>query len=522
MGSEYGAGDFDQGGLTGQVDADELLTEIDVDQEEIAWRKDFLNFDQNDVERLTQYQNTVSEHAEEVAEDFYDNLTQYDQTTGVINRSPKSIEQLKRTQSAYLVTLVEGDYGIDYFRDRARIGKLHDILDMPMKQYLGQYGVYYDLILPLIGDRLIEDLTKRLAASESVSTDATEETQSPKVRPQSIDDLDAAIRSEVDEAVEDILAFLRIINLDMQLVTDTYIHSYSQELERELDRQQTVATEVDGAVGDAQRAADDIAESAERISDSAQSQVESMEDIASEVSDLSATIEEIAATADEVADTSKRAEKHADEGRETADQAIEVMDQLDATAEAVAEDIKELRERINEIDEVVEVIDDIAEQTNLLALNANIEAARADDAGDGFGVVANEVKDLAADSRQHASEIETLVTAIQAETEDTVENLDEATDEIDKGVAMVDDTVSKLQEIADAVEDAAVGIQEVSNATDDQAASTEEIASMVDEQVEQSAEVADRIEDIAAANEEQASKMRDIQETVDHLNSSGK
>lgn len=46
-----------------------------------------------------------------------------------------------------------GEYDIEYFTDRARIGKLHDMLGMPIKLYLDQYGVYYQLIHPIVAER---------------------------------------------------------------------------------------------------------------------------------------------------------------------------------------------------------------------------------------------------------------------------------------------------------------------------------------------------------------------------------
>ena len=59
-----------------------------------------------------------------------------------------------------------------------------------------------------------------------------------------------------------------------------------------------------------------------------------------------------------------------------------------------------LSEAMTGLRDVLQVIDDITGQTNLLALNATIEAARAGDAGKGFGVVANEVKKLANDTKK--------------------------------------------------------------------------------------------------------------------------
>jgi len=164
---------FGDGGLNDQVDVDSLMQEIDLDRGEIEWRKDFINFDEEDVARLTDLRPLFAAHTEDIAERFYENLTQYDQTVEVIGRSEKNVEQLKETQRAYFATLASGEYDYDYFRNRARIGKLHDLLEMPMKQYIGQYGVYYDLILPLLTGRTADQLTDRVqrAVDETASDD---------------------------------------------------------------------------------------------------------------------------------------------------------------------------------------------------------------------------------------------------------------------------------------------------------------------------------------------------------------
>lgn len=331
---DYGMQDFGQGGLNDQLNVSTLTDEIGLDQDELRWRKDFIGFDEDDVDRLTKYQELFEAHAEQVADDFYENITAYEETTNVIGRSPKSVTQLKRTQSAYLTTLAGGEYGTEYFENRARIGKLHDILDMPMKQYLGQYGVYYDLILPLVGDRLKENLSTKLATAltdggtdqievEPIDTpaDPTDAT-SHSVADQ--DTFGEVIEQEVDEAIDDILAILRIINLDMQVATDTYIHSYSQQLEDELEQQQAVASDVRSSIAETKAAANDVAASSQEISTLTRDQAESMQEVSGEMADMSATIEEIASSADEVASTSAEADELSTDGQHRADEALEV------------------------------------------------------------------------------------------------------------------------------------------------------------------------------------------------------
>ncbi len=74
-----------------------------------------------------------------------------------------------------------------------------------------------------------------------------------------------------------------------------------------------------------------------------------------------------------------------------------------------------LQQRVGSIGAVVESIRRIAEQTNLLALNATIEAARAGESGRGFGVVANEVKSLAASTQHSLGAITTLTEDLRDE-----------------------------------------------------------------------------------------------------------
>ena len=87
--------------------------------------------------------------------------------------------------------------------------------------------------------------------------------------------------------------------------------------------------------------------------------------------------------------------------------------------------ISQLGNAAKEIDSVLQIINEVADKTHLLALNASIEAASAGEAGRGFSVVANEVKELAKQSSQATELIENQIREIQHNTESAVHAIGE-------------------------------------------------------------------------------------------------
>jgi methyl-accepting chemotaxis protein len=92
-------------------------------------------------------------------------------------------------------------------------------------------------------------------------------------------------------------------------------------------------------------------------------------------------------------------------------------------AESAKQTIQSLAEKSDKVSNIIGVITKIANQINLLALNATIEAARAGDAGRGFSVVANEVKNLANQVSAATSEITPQIKDMQASTHISVNSV---------------------------------------------------------------------------------------------------
>jgi methyl-accepting chemotaxis protein len=86
---------------------------------------------------------------------------------------------------------------------------------------------------------------------------------------------------------------------------------------------------------------------------------------------------------------------------------------INTSEQKLNQHIEEIGSSAKEIFSILDSIKSIADQTKMLGLNAAIEAARAGDAGKGFGVVAEEIRKLSESSKQTADGIGKLIRAIE-------------------------------------------------------------------------------------------------------------
>ena len=114
----------------------------------------------------------------------------------------------------------------------------------------------------------------------------------------------------------------------------------------------------------------------------------------------------------------------------------------------VTEKINVIQELAKKLDEANKIITEISSQTNLLAMNAAIEAAHAGTAGQGFSVVANEIRSLAENSAAQTKSIKEVVKNIENSIKEIVTastNSSKSFDELEASITTMDASIQSVK-----------------------------------------------------------------------------
>jgi methyl-accepting chemotaxis protein len=186
-----------------------------------------------------------------------------------------------------------------------------------------------------------------------------------------------------------------------------------------------------------------------------------------------ATSNEIAATAKELNNTMSAVVRMSEEtadaaalGQRDLEQMEESVSRMDEATQAVSARLAVINEKAGNISTVVTTITKVADQTNLLSLNAAIEAEKAGQFGQGFAVVAREIRRLADQTAVATLDIEKMVKDMKSAVSSGVMSMEKLTEQVRHSVNTVrqvglqlDAIISRVQEVAPRFESAHVGMQ---------------------------------------------------------------
>ncbi|MED1171878.1 methyl-accepting chemotaxis protein [Bacillus inaquosorum] len=277
----------------------------------------------------------------------------------------------------------------------------------------------------------------------------------------------------------------------------------SEELSASAEESKSTSEQISGAM---QMAADSNVKQSSMTEKSAESITELLDSISS-----------VASNTGNIADLSSSMRDKAEIGSKSVNKMLDQMKFIDTSVDSAGNGLQALVESTAEISDISSLITNISEQTNLLALNAAIEAARAGEQGKGFAVVAEEVRKLADETNKSANHIQSVVTTIQNESIETVNNIKVVQENVSSGIVLSQETTGNFKEILNLVEQVTSQIQEVAAATQQLTSGVEVIQHTVHTLAAGTKETSANTEAVAKPSQEQLNSMEEISYAAESL-----
>jgi len=208
---------------------------------------------------------------------------------------------------------------------------------------------------------------------------------------------------------------------------------------------------------------------------------------ATAVSETTTTVEEVRQTAQvssdkakQVSESAQRVARISQTGRKATEDTMDGMNKIREEMAAIAQSMISLSEQSQAIGQIVTTVEDIAAQSNLLAVNASIEAAKAGEYGRGFAIVAQEVKNLAQQSKSATAQVRIILNDIQKATSSAVMATEQGTRAVETGVVQAGHAGESIQSLSASVVEAAQAAIQIAASSQQQLVGVDQVASAMD------------------------------------------
>ena len=196
---------------------------------------------------------------------------------------------------------------------------------------------------------------------------------------------------------------------------------------------------------------------------------------ASAVRQTTSTVEKLKETSRLSSDTAKgvfetagRAEEISNSGRSATQDTVEGMRNIRNEMDQIAQSMARLNTKAADIAEIIATVDDIAKQSNLLAVNAAIEAAKAGEHGKGFSIVAQEVKNMAAQSKTATAQVRAILSEIQSAARAAAATTELGSHAVDAAVNRSTQARDSINHLGQTVSESATAAGQIALASDQQ------------------------------------------------------
>ena len=272
----------------------------------------------------------------------------------------------------------------------------------------------------------------------------------------------------------------------------------------------TFAAQLNENASQSALATQQVAVSIGNVAENAMKQEDAVARSSKDIHAFAELLQEFESKADASVNSAKNVEEIAESGRAAVRGAVDQMSAVADSVEKSAQVIKQLAERSNQIGNISSTIAKIAEQTNLLALNAAIEAARAGEHGKGFAVVSDEVRKLAESSNVAASQIGELISAIQTEMSEALQQMEQGNLEVESGKTVVAAAGDSFRNITAAVAELTSHAEEIFKNAETSSERVDKLVAAMDELSKSSKDVSAETESVSAATEEQSASIDEV------------